>query len=333
MSSKNTGSAVLVTVPFPEAQKKALEKIAKTYGDHIRFVKKSEVTAEDAAQADALIGNIPPALLSGASRLSWVQLNSAGADAYTAPGILPEKTVLTCATGAYGTALSEYIVCMLLVMMKKIPGYLQDQREALWQDEGPVDSPAGKRILLVGTGDIGLSFARRIRAFEEPGYPITLSGIRHHADICPKELDEVHPVEALKEEVSRADVIVLSLPGTGKTFHLVSRDILASCKEGAYLLNAGRGSALETAALADPSISSRFAGIWLDVFEQEPLPKESPLYKVPNLYMTPHIAGGFHLSVTLEKIGKIAAENYLAFHGEGTFRSVVNRAAGYAEKA
>lgn len=324
---------VLVTVPFAGPQREKLEEVARTYGDELRFCNKSDVTEKILAQADALIGNVPPALLSGASHLSWVQLNSAGAEAYTAPGVLPDDTVLTCATGAYGTALSEYLVCMLLVMMKKIPNYLESQQACLWQDAGPVDSPAGKRMLLVGTGDIGLSFARRIRAFAEPEHPITLSGIRRHVDSCPKELDEIHPVEELRSEASRADVIVLSLPGTGETYHLVSREVLASCKEGSYLMNAGRGSALETAAFQDPAISSRFAGIWLDVFEEEPLPKESPLYQVPNLYLTPHIAGGFHLSITLEKIGEIAAANYLAFHGAGHFRSVVSRAAGYAEKA
>lgn len=328
----NRGKRVVVTVPFERAQKEELEKIAASYGDEILFLPKAEVTEELLSSIDALIGNVAPSLFAGAGRLAWVQLNSAGADRYAAAGALPEHTVLTCATGAYGTALSEYMVCMLLVMMKRIPQYLDDERNAVWRDEGKVDSPAGKRILIVGTGDIGLSFARRIRAFEEPGHPITLSGIRRHADICPEPLDEIHAQEELLQEAAEADVIAVSLPGTRATHHLVSRQVLAACRPGAYLMNVGRGSAVDTAALADPDIAARFAGIWLDVTEEEPLPKESPLYRVPNLYLTPHIAGGFHLDITLEKIGAIAAHNYRAFHGEGCYESVVSIRSGYAAR-
>lgn len=322
---------ILVTVPFTDKQKAALQNAADRFADTMLFTEDPAQINEAVADASGIIGNISPELLAGAGQLQWLQLNSAGTDLYVKPGVLPADTVLTCATGAYGTALSEYLVCMLLVMMKKIPLYLENQKQGVWKDEGDVASPAGKRILVVGTGDIGLAFARRIKAFGLPDHPVTIAGIRRRAGSCPAPLDEIHPISELKEQAARADIIVLSLPGTPETRHLFDRDLLLACKAGSYLMNIGRGNVIDTKALLDPTVSSHFAGIYLDVCEQEPLLNHSPLYSVPGLYITPHISGQYHLDITLENIADIALHNYLAFRGEGEYRSVVDIAAGYAK--
>lgn len=325
------GKKILVSVPFTKEQREKLEEAAREYGDQLVYAEDRDAQLREIGDADAVIGNVKPDVLAGAKHLSWIQLNTAGADAYVRPGAIPEDTVLTCATGSYGTALSEYLVCMLLVMMKKIPKYLENQKQGVWRDEGTVTTPAGKRILLVGTGDIGLSFAKRIRAFDLPDHRMTLVGIRRRANVCPEPLDEIHPMEDLSSEAAKADVIVLSLPGTPATFHLFDREMLSSCKEGAYLLNIGRGSVVDTKVLLDPRISGRFAGIYLDVCEKEPLPDGDPLFSVPNLYITPHISGKFHLDITRQRISEIALHNYRAWHGDEAFESVVNRSTGYAD--
>lgn len=322
---------ILVTVPFTEEQRAMLAETAASRGDRMVFLSGKDLTDERLLEADAAIGNIPPEKLKKAPRLQWLQLNSAGADDYVRGGILPENVTLTCATGSYGTAVSEYMCVMLLAMMKKIPQYLADQKEHRWANEGSVESPAGKRILIAGTGDIGLSFARKIRGFSLPDYPITISGVRRRADQCPPELDEIHPLEALEEEVQKADVIAAALPGTPLTHHLFDEALLKKCRKGAYLMNVGRGSVVDNAALLKPEVYENFSGIWLDVFEKEPLPAEDPLYRVPNLLITPHIAGKFYLDITLQKLADLAAENYRAWKGDGAFRSVVDRKTGYAE--
>ncbi|MGI6108193.1 MAG: D-2-hydroxyacid dehydrogenase [Lachnospiraceae bacterium] len=322
---------VIVTVPFTAEQQAALAEDAGRYGDRILFTRGGSASREEILDADAVIGNVSPDILSSCGHLSWVQLNSAGAEAYVKEGALPEGTVLTCATGSYGTAISEYMVCMLLVMMKKVPLYLENQKKGVWKDEGPVTTPAGKRILIVGTGDIGLSFARRIRAFGLPDRPVRLVGIRRRADACPEPLDEIYPTEKLAEQAALADVIAVALPGTASTYHLFDREMLCRCRKGCWLMNVGRGSVVETEALLDPSVSGRFSGIYLDVCEKEPLPENDPLFSVPNLYVTPHITGSWHLDVTLENLARLARHNYQAWHGEGSFASVVNRATGYAD--
>lgn len=314
---------VLVTVPFNENQLKELKSVGNDL-DFI-FANANEVTDSDIESVSAVIGNVDVKLLKDKTNLEWVQLNSSGADAYAAPGAVPESTVLTCATGAYGVAISEYMVGMLMVMMKRIPGYLDCQKEGSWKDLGPVETPFGKRVLLVGCGNIGLEFAKRMKAFG-----CTLVGVRRRADNCPAELDEVYPTEQLKEQVANADVIALSLPGTSKSFHLFDKEMLMACKEGAYLMNVGRGNVIDTKALQDKEVYERFGGIWLDVCETEPLPEGDALYHIPGLLLTPHITGGFHLQKTVDNIFDICMNNLKAWCGDGQYKHVVDREAGYS---
>jgi phosphoglycerate dehydrogenase-like enzyme len=320
---------VLVAYHFNEEQLKALRTVADQYGDEIVFDTTQEVAPEEMTKYNAVIGNMSVDSIRSNHALEWVQLNNSGADAYAKPGVTGERTVLTSATGAYGTAISEYMVGMLLVMMKKIPAYFVNQQNQTWKDEGVVTTPAGKRILLVGVGNIGMDFARHIRAFETSEHPITLVGVRRRAGICPEGLNEVHPLDELKAEVAKADVIALSLPGTDATYHLFDKEMMAACKEGAFLMNVGRGNVIDRKALLDPAISGRFSGIWIDVAEVEPIPDQDPLFAVPNLLITPHITGGAHLDITVENIFKIVLHNYKAYHGDGEFISVVNKESGY----
>lgn len=314
---------IIVTVPFSEEQKCSLQKAAE--GMECIF---TDAAFKDEAllkQASALIGNVPVPLLKDKANLEWIQLNSSGADAYAADGAVCENTVLTCATGAYGHAISEYMVGMLLCMMKKIPQYIEEQKKGVWTDLGPVVTPYNKRVLLVGTGNIALEFAKRMKAFG-----CKLIGIRNRAAICPQELDEVYGTEFLEREVEKADVIALSLPGTKSSYHLFDKNILLKCKKGSYLMNVGRGTAIETKALLDKEVYSNFGGIWLDVCETEPLPEKDPLYFVPGLILTPHITGGYHLDETIENIFNITMHNLKAWTGNKDYIHTVSRKDGYS---
>lgn len=322
---------IVTVVPFTQRQCAALKAETDYFGDEIVFLNGQEPTEDQIREADAIIGNVAPERLKGAERLKWMQLNTAGADRYVKAGTFPEGAVLTCSTGSYGTAISEYMVAMLLVMMKKIPQYLENQKAGIWKDEGSVQSPAGKRILIVGTGDIGLSFARRIRAFSLREHPIRLVGVRRRPDTCPEELDEIHGIGELGDEAAKADVIAVSLPGTKETYHLFDEEMLKKCKKGSYFMNVGRGSAVDNEALKKPEVYGNFAGIWLEVTEKEPLPENDPLYHVPGLLITPHITGDFHLDITLENIAGIAIKNYVAWKNGGRMKSVVDFSSGYAK--
>lgn len=308
-----------------DAQRAAMRSIIEERGDEVVFVTEMDPDPAVIASADAVIGNLNPEVLQTIPGLKWVQLNSAGADKYVKPGIIPDGVVLTCATGAYGIGIAEYMIAQLLNMMKRIPAYYDNQKAGIWRDEGLVTSPMGKRVLIVGTGNIGMEFARRIRAF---GAEVV--GIRRRAGVCPEGLSEIHTMDELQAEAAKADVIALTLPGTPETYHLFNEETLLACKKGSYLINVGRGNVVEHAAIIKEEVWSNFAGIYLDVHETEPLPEGDPIYTIPNLLMTPHITGDFHLDITAQNICNIAMHNYLAFKGEGTFKSVVDLQTGYA---
>lgn len=308
---------------FNEEQTQKLMQLAG--GANCRVVS-GDIPAEVLQTANAVIGNLSVDQLAQCPRLEWLQLNSSGADAYVKTDKLHPGTVITTATGAYGIGIAEYMVAMLLGMMKKIPTYLANQKAAVWKDEGMVTTPTGKRVLIVGTGNIGMEFARRIRPF---GAEVV--GVRRRAGECPPELDGVYGMEQLKEQLALADVVALCLPGTAETLHLMDAEMLSACKQGAYLMNVGRGNVIPLDALLDASVTERFAGIWVDVCEIEPLPDGHPLFAVPNLLVTPHITGGFHLDLTMSQIFDICCHNLKAWLGEGEFRSVLDRSTGYCK--
>ncbi len=317
---------VLLGTPFTEAQTQELRAFVNAQGYELITARPQQETPEQIAAAEIIIGFPKPAYLTKYGKeLRWLQTFSAGVDAFVPEGVLPEDVLLTCATGAYGLGISEFAMGMLLAMMKTMPAYLEDRKAGVLKDNGPMDTIFGKRVLICGTGNLGTCFAERIAPFAG-----TVAGLkRRPADLRPP-FDEFHLSDELKEEVGKADIIYLCLPGTKKTYHLFDRELLLACKEGSYLINVGRGSVVNDRALLDPEVSSRFKGIYLDVVEKEPIPDHDPLFDVPNLIVTPHITGGFHIPQTRDTIFAITMHNLKAWFGEGEFLNIVDREEGYA---
>ncbi len=288
------------------------------------FAETEQVTRQQVLDCDALFGNVDPRLLEDAPRLQWVQLMSSGADVYAGRAPIRDAFTLTSSTGAYGVGIAEYMVCMLLVMMKKIPTYLEQQKAGVWRDAGEVASPEGKRVLIAGTGNLGTEFARRMRPFG-----CRIIGVRRRSGACPPEYDEMHLLEELPEILPEADIVALCLPGTPETYHLFDETMLRRCRQGAYLMNVGRGTVIPRSALLDRSVTARFSGIWVDVLETEPLPDGDALFGVENLRITPHITGGWHLDETRRRIFALAEENLRLWLDGAPLKRVVDWETGY----
>lgn len=312
---------VLIVLPVTGQQKEAFEQAAP--GVELIY-STPEHAPEYIKEADGVIGNLPPELLKQTSRLRWLQLNSAGAGEYTQEGVLPETVVITNATGAYGVALSEHMMAMLLTLIKKIPLYLENMQHSRWQDEGRVTAIYGSTTLIVGLGDIGEAFARRMKAFGSH-----IVGIRRTAHGKPDCVDEIYTSDRLKEQLKRADFVAICLPGVKQTCRLFDKEMLFSMKRGALILNVGRGNVIDTLALTEALESGFLSGAALDVTDPEPLPADSPLWQLPGVLITPHVAGGFHLPHTLDFILEISRKNLAAFAGQGEYINVVDRKTGY----
>lgn len=223
-----------------------------------------------------LMGFVPPEDLKTFPNLKWGQSWNAGVDPYLAPGVLREGVVLTCAAGAYGPAVSEHMLAMLLAIYKRLPAYQDQQNSHTWTDLGHVRSLRGETVLVGGTGDISRHFARLCRALGAK----TIIGL-HRSDAPVEDFDQTFPLSAIDSLLPQADVVALALPHNEDTTGLLDRRRLLLMKPDAVLLNAGRGSAIDCAALAEVLNQGHLLGAGLDVTNPEPLPRIIPSGTLP----------------------------------------------------
>ena len=252
-----------------------------------------------------VLGCLPVPLAAGLDTLKWLQTWSAGVDPYLKPGCFPEGAMLTSAVGAYGPSVAEHTFATLLTLLKKLHRYRDSQARRDWDRSlGTVKSLNGATVLVVGAGDIGTRFAAMCRAMGAHTV-----GLKRSVCPPPEGFDEIHTIPELDQWLPQADVVALFLPQAPETVHIMDARSLGLMKEGAVLLNGGRGSAVDPEALLEVLRSGKLWGAGLDVTEPEPLPADSPLWDEPDLLLTPHVAGGLHLAGTRERIVGIALEN------------------------
>ena len=312
---------ILVALPLDERQKERLEQNFRH--QEFRYCLPGELSAEVLSDAEVILGNVPPQCLVHARKLRWLQLNNAGTEGYC-DGALPEDVILTNATGAYGLAISEHMIGMLFELQKKLNLYSRNQREHLWQREGHVRIIEGSRVLVIGLGDIGTAFARKMKALG-----CRTTGIKRREGRRPEGVDSLYTLERLEQMLPLADIVALCLPGNQDTYHLMNEERLALLKKDAVLLNVGRGMTLDTEALTRALQEGRIAGACLDVTDPEPLPSEHPLWEMDNVILTPHVSGLFELPETLEKILDICIENLECYLVKRPLRNVIDRKTGY----
>ena len=278
------------------------------------------------AGAEVIVGEPAPERLFGAPRLRWLQLTTAGTDRYTGKALPPAMT-LTCATGVYGFVIAEYLIGAALAVYRHIPAYARQQEKGLWQPCQPSRCLFGASALVLGTGDLGATFARRLRAFG----PREILGVRRTSAAPLPDFDEVHTAEDLPQLWGRADLVVGCLPATAATRHLVGEEALRAMRPDALLLNVGRGSLVDTDALVRVLAERPGMGAVLDVTDPEPLPPEHPLWKLDNVLITPHVAGiGFGaVPETTERIVDLVCANLRRYRSGEPLQSVVDTAAGY----
>lgn len=310
---------ILVAMPTYEEHEIRLKKACPEAA--FTFLHGNRPEREQLENAEIIIGNIPSGDLQYCRNLKFLQLSMAGSDTFA--GKVPENVLLANSSGAYGLAISEHMLGMLLMLTKKLYLYRDNQNEAVWHDEGNVTSIFGSRVLTVGLGDIGGEFAKRCKSLG--AYNI---GIRRTMRSCPEFMDEMHTLDELDSLLPSADVVALALPNSDASRHLMNEARLRSMKRGAILLNVGRGSAVDTDALVKV-LNEGLIMAGIDVTDPEPLPKEHPLWHCPGIIITPHISGYYHLRHTQDTIIEIAACNIENYMNGRPIRNLVDRITGY----
>ncbi len=313
---------ILVLLPVEARHKEKLEAA----GGDCRFIYRSqeEVSAEEIRSANAILGQPKAEMIHASENLDWLQLESAGADAYIVPGILNPKTVLTNATGAYSKAVAEHAFALTLMLQKKLYLYRDEQKRAFWSDHGTVSSLSDSTVAVVGLGDIGQHYALLVKAMGAK-----VIGVKRRASGCPECVDELVMTQDLDTVLPRADVILSILPNTAATRYIYTLESFDRMKDSALFINCGRGNAVSSEVLYQALSQRKIAAAAMDVAEVEPLPSDSPLWGLENLVITPHISGGFHLPETFERIIDIAAANLSAYMRGEALQNVIDFSTGY----
>ncbi|WP_108649494.1 D-2-hydroxyacid dehydrogenase [Dongshaea marina] len=258
---------------------------------------------EKAGQAEIILGDPPEIakIIDDAPALKWVQSSHAGVDALLQPKMRQDYQ-LTNVRHIFGPPMSEYVFAQLLGLNRHLSLYREQQRKKRWH---PIlySHLHGKTMLLLGTGTIGQHVAATAKHFGMKTLGINQSG--RHSD----RFDRIYNTEALDKVLPQVDVIINTLPATPKTYHMLGEKQLRLCKPNAILFNVGRGSTIDTQALIEVMNDGHLGAAILDVFEQEPLPSQSPLWSIPNLIITPHISAYSFP----EEVTTIFTRNYLHY--------------------
>lgn len=283
---------ILITLPLADADRTyAREALAAA---ECRFAPSVHTPAEDLDWAHIILGNISPAeRVLHHPNIRWLHSPNVGLDAYQ--GILEKRTGLriTNCRGISTDAVAEHALAMLMALSRALPLLARQQSERSWQREayiaarGPVWR--GSEVHILGYGEIARSFIHKFRAL---GSQFTV--YRRQPEPGSEEDLRFLALSGLRSAIASADAVVNFLPGLPATRHIVDENVFSAMKPGAFFVNVGRGSTVDEAALTEALRTSKLGGAALDVFENEPLPAESPLWSFPNVIISPHVAGRFN---------------------------------------
>ena len=237
-----------------------------------------------AEDCEIILGEPPlvSQVLQAAGQLKWVQSCWAGVDQLCQAG-LRRDYILTGVTGKFGSLISEYITGYVFALERQFFQMHANQLEKQWKPL-PYRRPQQLTMGIVGLGSIGRHLAKVAKTF---GFRIT--GLSRSGEAC-ESADKVYTNDHLEAFLSEADYVVITLPATPSTRHLVDRSFLKHMKPSAVLMNVGRGSVVDETALVAAIRQSVIRAAVLDVFENEPLAESSPLWTLPNVYITPHVS-------------------------------------------
>lgn len=310
----------LVLVPVNDEHKRILESAAPEVD--FMYETRATVSEEQILSAEILFGSPPSDIIKTSKNLKWVQLQSAGADAYQK--LLPEGIFVTTAVGSYGLAIAECVLGSLLSLSKRFHIYRDDQHKKVWNSVLLAKPVYESTVLIVGMGDSGSELARRLKALGA-----TVLGIKRTMAKKPDYLDELHLLEDLDILLPRADTVVLCLPKTNATNNIIDARRLRLMKKDAILINSGRGNSIVENDLCDVIEEGHLWGAALDVFQSEPLSPQSRLWELENVIITPHSYGGLRLEETLNRMVRIFKNNLAAYINTGKVPNAYDPAKGY----
>ena len=284
------------------------------------------VPLEKRDEYEIIYGMPRPSELKTFTNLKWFCGSFAGVDAYLDDSLYPSPEVmLSNSSGAYGVTIAEHLIMVTLMLLRHEMSYCADAAAHRWGAVQPMRSIIGSTITVLGTGDIGTEFARRAKAMGAA----SIRGVRRTRKAADPAFDAIYTHDELDTLLPDTDILVMALPSTGETKNILSAERIALLPPTAYVVNVGRGSAIDQPALVEALNAGKLAGAALDVFEEEPVPAGDPVWTAQNLLLTPHISGQMSLGYTRDRNVALFCEDLERYgRGEKPTR-LVDRRIGY----
>lgn len=256
-----------------------------------------------------------------AGDLRWIQSSSAGVDGLLFPELVHSQVVLTNARGVFDDAIAEFVVGAFALFAKDLLGMIERQRRGEWLHR-ETERLAGRQVLVAGVGSLGRAVARSCGAMG-----MKVRGVGRTARGGDDAFAAILGLDELSDALPWADFVVDTLPATPETFHAFGAEAFAAMNPWTRFVNVGRGSTVDEGALVRALTEGGIAGAALDVFEEEPLPPESPLWSLPNVLVSPHMSGDF--AGWREAVVELFVENLERYLTGKPLLGVVDKRRGY----
>lgn len=299
------------------------EEMKKDFQDAFQFSEVSSNSELDRLNdTDTFIGWPTDKMIQAMSHLRWLQLPSAGANDFVNHPLLADDVVITNASGVFGVSGAEHILALILAFARGLPVHMSQTAKHIWQPNEHSVLIEGSTVGIIGLGDIGTEAAVRLKAFGA-----RVIGVRRHVHNKPDFIDRLYGIDQINQALGESDFVVNVLPLTAETDGLFDSDRFARMKQDAFFINVGRGQTVDERALIHALTTGKLGGAGLDVTSEEPLPKTSELWDLPNVVITSHslgIAPG-----KPERLAALIRRNLGNYRDKKPLVNRVNRKLGY----
>ena len=310
-----------------EAHKARIRETAEDLGftPHFFTLDQFEEAKACLQGCEILYAHNPELLRAAPASLKWYCCSYAGVYPYCkAPGLFANPDCLLTNSNCYGVTIAEHVVMVLLMLLRRMPEYEEVVRSRGWSNQLPIRSIRDNTFTILGTGDIGVNVADRLRGMGAA----RITGLSRSGR-AREGFDEVLPISRLDEALPQARNLIMALPGTAETYHILNRARIALLPRGAYVVNVGRGAAVEQEPLAEALNAGRLGGAALDVMDPEPLPGDHPLWTARNIILTPHVSGNMTLGYTCDRNVEMFCEDLGNYAAGRNLNGLIDRARGY----
>lgn len=257
--------------------------------------------------------------------LKWYCCSYAGVDPYCKdPSLFANPDCVLTNSNCYGVTIAEHVIMVLLMLLRRMPEYEEIVRGRGWSNQLPIRSIRDNDFTILGTGNIGRNVADRLRGMGAA----KITGLSR-SGTGEDGFDEVLPISELDQVLPRTRNLIMALPGTAETRRILNRERIALLPRGAFVVNVGRGTAIEQEPLVEALNAGLLGGAALDVMDPEPLPKDHPLWSARNLILTPHVSGNMTLGYTCDQNVEMFCADLQNYAAGRPLSQLVDRARGY----